>query len=53
MAAKGDRIHIKMKSTESPFMYHSEKNKRKHPDRLQLRKYDPVLRKHVLFKEEK
>lgn len=53
MAAKGDRIHIKMKSTESPFMYHTEKNKRKHPDRLQLRKYDPVLRKHVLFKEEK
>ncbi|MCA9756748.1 MAG: 50S ribosomal protein L33 [Candidatus Eisenbacteria bacterium] len=53
MAAKGDRIHIKMKSTESPYQYHTEKNKRKHPDRMQLRKYDPVIRKHVLFKEEK
>jgi large subunit ribosomal protein L33 len=53
MAAKGDRVHIKLRSTESPYTYHTQKNKRKHPDRIQLKKYDPVLRKHVLFKEEK
>ena len=27
------------------------KNKRTTPDRLQLKKYDPVIKKHVLFKE--
>jgi large subunit ribosomal protein L33 len=53
MAAKGDRVHIKLKSSESPYVYHTQKNKRKHPDRMQLRKYDPVIRKYCLFKEEK
>ncbi|HJO29357.1 MAG TPA: 50S ribosomal protein L33, partial [Acidobacteriota bacterium] len=33
--------------------YYTEKNKRNSPDRLELRKYDPVLRRHVLYKEEK
>ncbi|HCA84284.1 MAG TPA: 50S ribosomal protein L33, partial [Streptomyces sp.] len=28
-------------------------NRRNDPDRLQLRKYDPVLRRHVLFREER
>ena len=40
-----------MRSTESPYTYYTTKNKRTHPDRLELMKYDPVLRKHVLFKE--
>jgi large subunit ribosomal protein L33 len=53
MAKAGDRVHIKLKSTESPYVYHTKKNKRKHPDRIQLKKYDPVVRKHVLFKEDK
>ena len=45
------RIQVKLRSTESPYTYYTTKNKRTHPDRMQLRKYDPVLRKHVLFKE--
>ena len=53
MAKAGDRAHIKLRSTESPYVYHSQKNKRNDPDRLQIKKYDPVIRKHVLFKEEK
>ncbi len=48
-----NRVLVRMKSTESPYMYYTRKNKTNSPDRLELRKYDPVLRKHVLFKETK
>ena len=51
MASKGHRIMIKLKSTESSFIYYKKKNKQTHPERLELRKYDPIVRKHVLFKE--
>jgi len=42
---------IKMKSSESPHVFTTVKNKRNTPDRLQLKRYDPRVRKHVLFKE--
>jgi large subunit ribosomal protein L33 len=29
------------------------KNKRLHPDKLEVRKFDPVVRKHVGYKETK
>lgn len=45
--------NIKLKSTESSFTYHTKKNKRKHPNRLERKKYDPTLRRHVLFRETK
>ncbi len=48
-----NRVLVRMKSTESPYMYYTKKNKTNSPDRLELRKYDPVVRKHVLFKETK
>ena len=48
---KGHRVKIKLKSTESPHMYHVKKNKQNTPDRLELKKYDPVVRKHVTYKE--
>lgn len=51
MAKPGARVIIKLRSTESPFTYTTMKNKRNTPDRLQIKKYDPVLKKHVLFKE--
>ena len=51
MAVKGKRINIKLKSSESPHMYYTTKNKQKHPERLELKKYDPVVRKHVPYKE--
>ncbi|MFM7390695.1 MAG: 50S ribosomal protein L33 [Vampirovibrionales bacterium] len=44
---------IRLKSTESGFMYHTRKNKRKHPDRMELQKYDPMVGKVVTFREEK
>lgn len=52
-SGKGPRVTIKMSSTESPYRFTTTKNKRNHPQRLELRRYDPVLRRHVLFKEEK
>jgi large subunit ribosomal protein L33 len=52
MAKKaGGREMIKMKSTESPHVFTTVKNKRNTPDRLQLKRYDPRVRKHVIFKE--
>jgi large subunit ribosomal protein L33 len=34
-------------------LYLTSKNKRNTPDRLQLKKYSPKLRKHVIFTEVK
>ncbi|ANZ36512.1 50S ribosomal protein L33 [Lentzea sp. NPDC042327] len=54
--AKGNDVRpiIKMRSTAGTgFTYVTRKNRRNDPDRLVLRKYDPVARKHVDFKEER
>ena len=52
MAKKtGGRETVKMKSTKSPHMFTTTKNKRNTPDRIELKRYDPVVRKHVLYKE--
>jgi len=53
MAKAENRVFVRLKSTESPYFYTIQKNKRNTPDRLELKKYDPILRKHVKFKEEK
>jgi len=54
MAKKKDvRIVVKMQSTESPYIYYTQKSRRNNQQRMELRKYDPVARKHVLFKESK
>jgi large subunit ribosomal protein L33 len=34
-------------------MYFTKKNKRTTTERLELKKYDPVVRKHVVFREAK
>ncbi|MEM7540101.1 MAG: 50S ribosomal protein L33 [Pseudomonadota bacterium] len=33
--------------------YTTTKNKRTHPDKMEVRKYDPVVRQHVAYKESK
>lgn len=33
--------------------YTTDKNKRKTTDKLEMKKFDPVIRKHVLYKEDK
>lgn len=52
--AKATTIAIKMLSTaDTGFYYVTTKNVRKHTNKLELNKYDPVVRKHVLFRESK
>jgi large subunit ribosomal protein L33 len=50
---KGNRIVIKLKSTESGHQYTSQKNRKNDPSRLELRRYDPIVRRHVLYRETK
>ena len=45
---------IKLRSTAGTgYTYVTRKNRRNNPDRLTLRKYDPVVRRHVEFREER
>ncbi|RBP67106.1 LSU ribosomal protein L33P [Brevibacterium sanguinis] len=45
---------IKLKSTAGTgYTYVTRKNRRNNPDRTVLKKYDPVVRKHVDFREER
>ncbi len=48
------RDKIKLVSTaDTGYYYTTTKNKRTTPDKLEFKKYDPVIRKHVIFKEAK
>jgi large subunit ribosomal protein L33 len=51
--AKGARENIKLKSTESSETYWTTKNKRNTTERIELKKYDKKLKRHVIFKEAK
>jgi large subunit ribosomal protein L33 len=54
MAKDGPRIIIKMVSSAGTgYFYASEKNRRTTTAKLELKKYDPIARKHVVFKEQK
>jgi large subunit ribosomal protein L33 len=53
MAKKGNRVVIKIRSTESGHMYVTSKNRRNDPGRLEIKKYDPLIRKHVIYRETK
>ncbi|HJR70498.1 MAG TPA: 50S ribosomal protein L33 [Gammaproteobacteria bacterium] len=33
--------------------YTTTKNRRLHPEKMEVKKYDPVVRKHVMYKEGK
>ncbi|MHB8454597.1 MAG: 50S ribosomal protein L33 [Acidiferrobacterales bacterium] len=52
--AKAVREKIKMvSSADTGHYYTTTKNKRTTPDKLEMKKYDPVVRKHVVYKEAK
>ena len=52
--AKSIRDKIKLVSTaDTGHYYTTTKNKRTHPNKMEVKKYDPVLRKHVAYKEAK
>jgi large subunit ribosomal protein L33 len=54
MAKKNEnRIVITLRSSESGHTYTTTKNKRNTQARIELKKYDPVLRKHVSYRETK
>ncbi|HXH03876.1 MAG TPA: 50S ribosomal protein L33 [Candidatus Competibacteraceae bacterium] len=52
--AKGVRDKIKLVSSAGTgHFYTTTKNKRTMPEKLELKKFDPVIRQHVLYKEAK
>ena len=62
--AEGERSETKMASDKRPiiklrstagtgYTYVTTKNKANTRERIELMKYDPVVRKHVVFKEER
>ena len=53
MAKKKVREAVKLKSSESDHCYWTRKNKKQNPDRMERRKYDPTIRRHVQYKEAK
>ena len=54
MAGNSKRTIIQLESTAGTgYRYTITKSKRLHPDRVEYKKYDPIIRKHVLFKEAK
>ena len=54
MAGSDKRPIIKLRSTAGTgYTYVTTKNKTNTRERIEIRKYDPVVRKHVIFKEER
>ena len=52
--AKTGRDKIKLESTAGTgHFYTTTKNKRLHPDKMEVKKFDPKVRKHVVYKETK
>jgi len=48
------RDKIKLESTAGTgHFYTTTKNKRNMPEKMEIRKFDPVARKHVVYKEAK
>ena len=51
---KKDVEKIKLVSTaDTGYFYTTTKNRKNTPDKFECKKYDPVARKHVAFKEAK
>ena len=52
--AKSARDKIRLNSTAGTgHFYTTDKNKKNTPGKLEMKKYDPVVRKHVMYKEGK
>jgi large subunit ribosomal protein L33 len=52
--AKAATTKIRLVSAEGTgYFYVTKKNQRKKPEKLELKKYDPKARKHVVFREAK
>jgi large subunit ribosomal protein L33 len=53
MAKKGNTVIVKLRSSESDYRYYTTKNKKNTTARMEIKKYDPTVRRHVAFKEER
>ncbi len=42
-----------MSSAKTGHYYTTTKNKRLHPEKMEVKKFDPRIRKHVIYKETK
>jgi len=52
--AKGAREKIRLVSSAGTgHFYTTTKNKRNMPEKMEIKKFDPVVRQHVLYKEAK
>lgn len=52
--AKSGRDKIKLESTAGTgYFYTTTKNKKTMPEKMEIKKFDPRARKHVMFKETK
>jgi len=47
-----DKVKL-VSSAGTGHYYTTTKNKRNQPEKMEIRKYDPVVRKHVAYKEAK
>jgi large subunit ribosomal protein L33 len=52
MAGKRDKIKL-VSSADTGHFYTTDKNKKNTPGKMEMLKYDPVVRKHVMYKEAK
>jgi large subunit ribosomal protein L33 len=52
MASKRDKIRM-VSSAGTGHFYTTDKNKKTTPNKMEMLKYDPVVRKHVAYKEAK
>ena len=52
MASKRDKIRLTSSAGTGHF-YTTDKNKKNTPDKMEVMKYDPRVRKHVAYKEAK
>jgi large subunit ribosomal protein L33 len=54
MAKSTPREKIRLVSTaKTGHFYTTTKNRRNSPEKMEIRKYDPVVRKYVVYKEAK
>ncbi len=47
-----DKIKL-VSSAGTGHYYTTTKNKRLHPEKVEIKKFDPTIRKHVIYKEAK
>ncbi|ADN74348.1 50S ribosomal protein L33 [Ferrimonas balearica] len=54
MAKKGIREKIRLVSSAGTgHFYTTDKNKRNMPEKFEIKKFDPTIRQHVMYKEAK